>query len=110
MSKWIGHNAVPIAPEHVLKGHPDGCSSGYGPLENGVHVFDVQVDPYRRSTKALWPSAPPLWGLIDDEDNRVTDLHRGMHQPAIRPRQFAYFFGAKRLFVELNGFGCPFDD
>src|SRR5688500_18730448 len=60
------------------------------------------MERHRRALQRLGPERAPFGHLVDQHHLRVADLHRRVHQPAVRARQARALLRAERLLVELD--------
>jgi hypothetical protein len=68
VSERVSYHPITIAPEHIRQGHPHFGARCHSLIENGVHVFYVNMDCDRRSADTERPQATHLRKLIDDEE------------------------------------------
>ena len=85
VAEGVGHDAVAVAPEHVLRGHQHRGAGVRGALDRGVAVFDILMDRDRRTGRRLGRrrlAAAELRNVVDQKHDAAADPNGRVHDPA----------------------------
>src|SRR3546814_8052888 len=105
MAERILDDAVTVAPEHVGDGHDDGCTRGRRSLDEGIDVFDDEMNGDRRPVERFRRQHAVFRSFIDKHDRGAVDAYAGVHQLAVRPGQPDNFVRDDCLLIERDGVG-----
>src|SRR6266404_7286463 len=102
MPRRIDNPPGAVAPELVLHREEDLRTSGHGPLDHFVHVFDIDIDHHRRAAVRLRSTARKGWPLSFDHDHSPADRKRSMCHGPVGTGSAHQFHGIKRGLAEVN--------
>ena len=106
VAEGVGHDAVAVAPEHVLRGHEDRGAGVRGALDRGVAVFNIVMDRDRSAGQRLGRrrlAAAEFGKVVDKKHDAAADPNGRVHDPApVRREGAVNFRRAEGPLVELN--------
>ena len=108
MAERIGEAAGAVAVEFVFEGMEHPCPGRNGFVEDGINVWNINVNHDRRATDGLRAESAHGCNFVGQHDGRAIDGDFGVADGAIWARESKAFNGIEDIFIEFDSLSGAF--